>query len=276
MRDIASLLGYEELNQEMEQLGQKLVCTTLELERLKAEAMEEMRKNKEYINHLIRLLKFAIQERDEARNQFQKLLNKTTPPLSDVIPLFQPETPLFKCGKSNSSITESNSLSEPYHGSSPVNSILDAVSSPEFTNINFVANQTLIQQCNHINSGVVSEYDQESMIIDTLAKGRVLPQKGKLLQAVLQAGPLLQPLMVAGPLPRWRNPPQLQPFQIPPVSIKGCETEPFSYKQDSWSLVPQIFAPLSAQIQSSPMLNCGSTSLMNGSGYSPLVKRQRF
>ena len=27
--------------------------------------------------------------------------------------------------------------------------------------------------------------------------------------------------MVAGPLPQWRNPPPLQPFQIPPVTIKA-------------------------------------------------------
>lgn len=215
--------------------------------------MEEMRKNKEYINQLIRLLKFAIQERDEARNHFQKLLNKTMP-LNDVVPLFQP----------NSSITESNSLSEPHNYSSPVDSLFDAVSSPEFSNINLLPNQ--------INS---SEIDQESLIIDTLAKGRVLPQKGKLLQAVLQAGPLLQPLMMAGPLPRWRNPPQMHPFQIPPVSIKGCE--------DTRSLIPP---PFSAQPQSSsapPMFNfgssgnCGSSaSLMNVNSYSPLAKRQRF
>ncbi|KAK6144580.1 hypothetical protein DH2020_021400 [Rehmannia glutinosa] len=138
----------------MEQLGQKLLYTTLELEKLKAEANEEMQKNKEYIKQLIHLLKFAIQERDEARNQLNKLLNKPKTEYFPAIPQFQTDTNFLKPGKANSSITESNR---------------------------------------------------------------------KFLQAVLETGPLLQTLLVAGPLPRWRNPPQMQPFQIPPVSIKACD-----------------------------------------------------
>ncbi|GAB4860283.1 hypothetical protein Ancab_011763 [Ancistrocladus abbreviatus] len=65
--------------------------------------------------------------------------------------------------------------------------------------------------------------DQESLIIYSLTNGRSLPQRGKLLQAVMEAGPLLQTLMVAGPLPRWRNPPPLETFQIPQVSTKGID-----------------------------------------------------
>ncbi|KAH7289286.1 hypothetical protein KP509_31G068400 [Ceratopteris richardii] len=34
-----------------------------------------------------------------------------------------------------------------------------------------------------------------------------LPEKGKLLQAVMQAGPLLHNLLLAGPLPQWKYPP---------------------------------------------------------------------
>ncbi|XP_057846410.2 uncharacterized protein LOC131056090 [Cryptomeria japonica] len=34
-----------------------------------------------------------------------------------------------------------------------------------------------------------------------------LPERGKLVEAVLQAGPLLQTLLVSGPLPQWRHPP---------------------------------------------------------------------
>ncbi|ESQ51288.1 hypothetical protein EUTSA_v10017900mg [Eutrema salsugineum] len=47
-----------------------------------------------------------------------------------------------------------------------------------------------------------------------------LPEKGKLLKAVLKAGPLLQTLLLAGQLPQWRHPPpQLESFEIPPVII---------------------------------------------------------
>ncbi|XP_073158159.1 uncharacterized protein [Henckelia pumila] len=49
---------------------------------------------------------------------------------------------------------------------------------------------------------------------------RPLPEKGKLLQAVMKAGPLLQTLLLAGPLPRWRQPPPpLDTNQIPPPPV---------------------------------------------------------
>ncbi|GMG98781.1 hypothetical protein Nepgr_000621 [Nepenthes gracilis] len=50
-----------------------------------------------------------------------------------------------------------------------------------------------------------------------LPQAKPLPEKGKLLQAVVKAGPLLQSLILAGPLPRWRYPPP--PLEIPPVLI---------------------------------------------------------
>ncbi|KAL0390460.1 UNVERIFIED_CONTAM: hypothetical protein Scaly_0403100 [Sesamum calycinum] len=164
-------------HQDMEQLGQKLLCTTLELEKLKVEAMEEMRKNKEYVKQLIHLLKFAIQERDEARNQLQKLLNTATSLTNTMIPRFQADSPLPRPARANSSITESNSLSETHnyhsHGSPPVESLFDAVSSPPeiFSSME-----------------LVPKIDQGSLVIDSLVQGRALPQKGKFLEAVLEAG----------------------------------------------------------------------------------------
>jgi hypothetical protein len=51
---------------------------------------------------------------------------------------------------------------------------------------------------------------------------KTLPEKGKLLQAVMQAGPLLQTLLVAGPLPQWRHPPPaLDTLDIPRVSMSS-------------------------------------------------------
>lgn len=194
MGEMASLWGYAE-HRDMDQLGQKLLYTTLELEKLRSEAEDEMRKSKEYVKQLIELLKCAIEERDEARKQLEKLITINSPTEPDFFPatiIPHDSSPLLK--PPNSSITESNSLSETHNHHS------DAVSS---ANHSFTA------------------LDRGSLIIENLAKGRVLPQKGMLLHSVLQAGPLLQTLMVAGPLPRWRNPPQMQPFQIPPVAIKG-------------------------------------------------------
>ncbi|KAL3850709.1 hypothetical protein ACJIZ3_012591 [Penstemon smallii] len=267
MGEMASLWGYEENND----TELKLLITTLELEKIKAEAREEIMKKNEYSKKLIQLLKLTMQERDEAKEQLQKLLNKTTNTLTT-------NTENFPVIKPNStSITESNSLSETYnYHSSPVESFFDTVSSPEFSNINLVVEPKL---------------DHASLIIDNIVKGKVLPQKGKFLQSVLEAGPLLQTLLVAGPLPRWRNPPQLQPFQIPPVTIKGYEgAEVFGQKQGSnvvnlgsKSLNSQTYAQMScgsAQVQSGPMLNFGNlgsgTSGINNNGYVSLAKRQRF
>lgn len=195
------------------------------------------------VKNLLDLLKAAYKERDEARDQLHKIFNKipaSTPidlPNLQFPQVVQPESPILMPTKANSSITESNSLSETYnpqsHNSSPVDSLFDAVSSPEFSNFNMAdssnmsfVKQPLVQEFNgstDIPTGVATKTDPANEIIDNFIKGRTWPQKGKLLQAVMDAGPLLQTLLVAGPMPRWRNPPPLLHFKIPPVSIKGCE-----------------------------------------------------
>ncbi|XP_075521269.1 uncharacterized protein LOC142554485 [Primulina tabacum] len=267
MGDMANLWGYEE-HHEAEQLGHKLLVTSLEIEKLKAEAKEEVRKN----NELIYLLKFALRERDEAKNQLQNLLNTTEKNLPSSIPHFQVDSPVPKpTAKANSSVTESNSLSETYnyhsHGSSPVDCLFDSVPSPEFTNINFVvSNNPLVQEPmgtipnSRVASEVMPRFDEGSFVIDNLVRGRPLPQQGRFLQAVLDAGPLVHTLFMAGPLPRWRNPPQLQPAQIPPVSIKGCDTDIFAQKPPANSgLLPQRLLNL----QPFPQMSCGSSQVFS-------------
>lgn len=62
--------------------------------------------------------------------------------------------------------------------------------------------------------------------LEAAAEKRGLPEKGRLLEAVVRAGPLLQTLLLAGPLPQWRHPPPaLQSFEIPPVSISLSSPE---------------------------------------------------
>ncbi|CAL5388988.1 unnamed protein product [Camellia sinensis] len=201
MEDIACLWSYQEFSvfhslgssenlQSIDELKQKLLHTTLELESIKVQANEELRKNRDYSNQLLQLLKITFHERDQAIDQLQKLQNHLT------IPQIQPHnTPLPKPINSISSITDSDSLS--------TNSFFDSVSSPELSTINMPD----------------STNDQACLVIEKIVEGKSLPRKGELLQSVLEAGPLLQTLLVAGPLPRWRNPPPpLQPFKIPPVS----------------------------------------------------------
>ncbi|EYU36251.1 hypothetical protein MIMGU_mgv1a022034mg [Erythranthe guttata] len=295
MGEMDSLWGYAE----PEEMEQELLLTRLELQKIKAEAAAEMETSNKHVNHLINMLKFAIDERDEARSQVHKLLlnNKAAFGCSfpNTSPHFHGETPLgggggaAKPGKANSSITESNSPSETtYNYQSPpvvVDSLFEngAVSSPEFSNnsAQFFA-----------GSGSVQKTDPGMDLIDSLVKGRALPEKGKFFQAVKEAGPLLQNILVAGPLPKWRNPPQLQTFQIPPVPINGGD-DVFGQKLPPPNVAYYAQKPAAATVFSSGNLGFGNC-LSNGgggssssspmmmsyggfnNGYIPLVKRQRF
>ncbi|GLT67108.1 hypothetical protein SLA2020_394390 [Shorea laevis] len=241
-------LGSMWYQESIDELHVKLQYSTIELESVKMKASEQLRRHREDVKNLLNLLKIAYQQRDEARDQLQKLLNKFMASIpTDLLRAphhTQLGSPLFTHAKANSSITESNSLnslSDAYnhqsHGSSPVDSFFDAATSPEFSSINMVdsskmgiVNQPLFQEYKgSMSSGLVSsgvnKNDPAIALIDAIAKGKPLPEKGKLLQAVIDAGPLLQTILIAGPLPRWRNPPPLQPLKLPPVSIKGCNAE---------------------------------------------------
>lgn len=191
---------------------------------------------------LLKMLKMAYRERDQAREQLQSLVKKLIHPTTsnacfeiqhDNLVMLQP----ILSTKANSSITESNS---PSHVSSPVDSFFETVSSPpEFSNMNVVnvaavtvdsnslgyLKQNLVQDFNNnvLPSEKPKSSDLASAVIDCLAKSKVLPQKGKLLEAVMDAGPLLHTLLLAGPLPTWRNPPPLSSIKIPPLSAKDFD-----------------------------------------------------
>ncbi|XP_077216658.1 uncharacterized protein LOC143851197 [Tasmannia lanceolata] len=259
--------------QSVDELKDELLCTTLELDSIQMSAKEEKRRNEESTKHLLQLLKVAFQERNEARDQLQRLLNKiaqsSTTQLYHCLPSLQPENPaIITATKGNSSISESDSLSETYNhhsyvSSSPVDSFFDGVSSPDFSNINMAGAG---------NIGM-TQNDPNSTIIDRLAMLKSLPEKGKLLQAVMGAGPILQTLLIAGPLPRWQKPPPIMP-QIPPVYIKG---------HDNATLTPSLVANPNFALQSSlspcvtkrPMLSSGADNdfLHN---ISLIGKRQKF
>lgn len=223
--------------QSIDELKEKLIYTTFELD-------EEKKKSKDYVNQLMELLKMAIQERDEARDQLNELLNKlmipSAIPSTEILPNISPGNPLVKPTGANWSIIESRNFSDQLcsfnsQSSSPTESFFDAMTSPDLSifnshqiggstnNMAFMNQQPFVQDYN-VPTGV-PKVDQASMIIDNLVKDKPLPQKGNLLHYVLEAGKLLQTLLVAGPLPRWRNPPPLQSSHIPPPTIKGCNTK---------------------------------------------------
>lgn len=264
--------------QNIDELKQKLLYTNIELESIKIVANEAEKKHKEEIKQLLNLLKLAYQERDEAKHQLHKhinnKLNTTSSLTSELQPVIQHiqtdnKHQLVLPTKANSSITESNSLS---HGSSPVDSFIDAVSSPDFSNITDSGNVVgLVHNYNDsLSTGFVSSTvvkpDPADVIIESLLKGRSVPQQGKLVQAVREAGPLLQNLLVTGPLPRWRNPPPLQPFKIPPFSIN----ESFNIDQKPLNSFPSSSFRMSSSTQMCP------TSMLNFSNCASLAKRQKL
>lgn len=216
---------------------------------------------------LFNLLKTAYQERDEARNQLQKVINynliPTTTPIHHLQEIFVPNPSI--------TITESSSLS---HGSPPVDSFFEPVSSPEFSNskmgyLNNHHNFVQVQDFNYLNMAVPIEKpmcDPGTVVIDSLAAERVLPQKGKLLQAVLDSGPLLQTILLAGPLPIWRNPPPLQDIKFQPLNIKECDNN-----KNETRIIESISFPqkqkISSILQSSNGVStCSASSMVNFAG----------
>ncbi|KAK9168591.1 hypothetical protein Syun_000731 [Stephania yunnanensis] len=195
----------------VEELRHSLLCTTLELETTRMEAQEEMKRREDQLNQLKDLLDKTMKERDEAEAKCQRLMldklvilqqlqlqhhqnqttfgtNTTTPPVSGVSSI-EDEA---RRGDSNAGLSSSDC--EESIVSSPV---IDPVPPP-----------------------LVSQMSIPPVM--QLTSEKPLPEKGKLLQAVMKAGPLLQTLLLAGPLPQWRHPPPpLDSFEIPPAGSRA-------------------------------------------------------
>lgn len=256
--------------QNVEELKQKLFYTTLELEAAKAENDEEMKRSRELMKQLLHSLKIACQERDEAKDQLQKLLNKIN--TSNDQQMFKTTNPLTpNCfdrlipAKANSSFSESNSLSDAYNRSaSPVDSLFDPISSPEFTNVN--VETPFVQDYDQNGLVNVQKVDQATLVMEGMIKGKPLPQKGSLLEAVVEAGPLLQTLMLAGPLPRWRNPPSLHV----PSMVGAIDHITTPQNLDVMNPNKLLKSPVTMLTQPQPYakMACGSSSQMmvGGSG----------
>ncbi|KAK7402104.1 hypothetical protein VNO78_14104 [Psophocarpus tetragonolobus] len=172
----------------MEELRQSLIYTTLELEQTRVAVQEELKRRDEQLLSLKDLLTKTIRERDEAHEKCQRLLLEKL--------VFQQQQQQQVGPVSGISSIED----EPRRGIDSNNGLSSS-------------------DCEEsIVSSPVIDHLPQSMI--DLTPDKPLPEKGKLLQAVMKAGPLLQTLLLAGPLPQWRHPPPpLESFEIPPVTI---------------------------------------------------------
>ncbi|XP_073147905.1 uncharacterized protein [Henckelia pumila] len=183
----------------MDEVRHSLVLT-MELEETRFKAQEELRNRDDQILHLKLLLNRAIQERDEAKEKcqsvfFQKLLlqqqlEHQSAPVSGISGVEDdPRRGIDSNYGFSTSDSDESIVSSPHQLSPPL-------AAPPPT---------------------AAEAEQE---LAPVVPDRPLPEKGKLLQAVMKAGPLLQTLLLAGPLPRWRHPPPpLDTYQIPPPPV---------------------------------------------------------
>ncbi|KAG4961223.1 hypothetical protein AAZX31_13G303900 [Glycine max] len=182
----------------MEELRQSLIYTTLELEQTRVAVQEELKKRDEQLLNLKDLLSKTIRERDEAQEKCQRLLLEKL--------VFQQQLQHAAPVSGISSIEDEPRRGiDSNNGHSSSDCEESIVSSPVIDHLPQPQPQSMIE----------------------LTPDKPLPEKGKLLQAVMKAGPLLQTLLLAGPLPQWRHPPPpLESFEIPPVTIPSPPPPP--------------------------------------------------
>ncbi|CAA3005244.1 uncharacterized protein LOC111393965 [Olea europaea var. sylvestris] len=173
----------------MDEMRQSLLLT-MELEDTRLKAQEEIKARDCQIAQLKDMLSKAIKERDEAQNKcqnmlFEKLLLQQQSAPHSGISSIEDDHPRRGIDSNNGF---SSSDCEESIVSSPLQLPPQLPAEPEL---------------------------ELPIVID-----RPLPEKGKLLQAVMKSGPLLRNLLLAGPLPQWRHPPPpLDTYQIPPPPV---------------------------------------------------------
>ncbi|XP_010918907.2 uncharacterized protein [Elaeis guineensis] len=174
-----------------EELKEALLRTTLELESTRIAAHEELRRMESHALHLTHLLEIATRERDEARAFLLVLLMDRNIHLASNS---NRAAQLDEASNAAAAAAVAGGLSPP----------------PSSSDGGGVEEER--------SNGTSSSAGMAAVEAAALRRG--LPEKGRLLEAVVAAGPLLQTLLLAGPLPRWRHPPPaLQTFEIPPVSM---------------------------------------------------------
>lgn len=183
----------------MGELRQYLMQSRMELEATIMAAQEEIMKKEEELLNMKELLMLAIKERDEAQSKLQTLaleklllqqqINHHTHQKAFGVSNANTNTPTYlNTSPSSDQSEESSRIASPRSGG---------------------------------NSPATSPLPLPPQILAAVGSNhRPLPEKGRLLKAVMEAGPLLQTLLLAGPLPQWKHPPpQLESIEIPPVTI---------------------------------------------------------
>lgn len=212
--------------QGLEDLKHSLLYTTLELEATIVSAKEEITRKECELIQANDLLSRVIKERDEAQAQFQKLMLEKLELQQELQQQQQQQQQLVQTHQQQQRDTKSQSTeNDPQQGG-----ISEKHSSP-------TASSDCCGEENSMPSPDGSSTPHPTTPLQAvleLAQKKPLPEKGKLLKAVVEAGPLLQTLLLAGPLPQWQHPPpQLNSIEIPPVAISSPKNPSLLPHQDS-------------------------------------------
>ncbi|XP_047318499.1 uncharacterized protein LOC124921844 [Impatiens glandulifera] len=188
---------------EEEELRQTLAIAQMELEATRQKADEELRNKDNQLTHLKFLLSQANLEKQESSRTLHRLLSDK-----------------FILKQKIHHLQHQNQI-QIHHGISDESGIgLDYIEDEQ-------PRRKLDYNSSNANNNGFSDSDEsivsspaEQDPMTRLVLDQPLPEKGKLLLAVMKAGPLLQTLMLAGPLPQWRHPPPpLDSYQIPPPPV---------------------------------------------------------
>ncbi|XP_027111450.1 uncharacterized protein LOC113762611 isoform X1 [Coffea eugenioides] len=215
---------YYQEEQGIDELKHSLLYTTLELEATVLSAREELARKDDELVHLKSLLTKITRERDEAIAKCQRLM------LEKLLLQQQQlkQTHVEPAAAAPSSGTTSNEDFEPRRGSDSYAGL-----SSSDCDENVIASPAGKDSAVLLPLQPVSPPPAFADVTDRIVPKKPLPEKGKFLEAVMEAGPLLKTLLLAGPLPQWQHPPpQLSTIDIPPVTISSSP-RPMLLHQDS-------------------------------------------
>ncbi|KAK4773637.1 hypothetical protein SAY87_028656 [Trapa incisa] len=176
----------------VEEMGHCLFCTSLELENA----------------HFRALLERAAMERDEAHAKYQKVLLENL--------LLQQQMQVAAAAPAISDVSSLEDDEPRRRGEK---------GSPNAFNGGFSSSDG---EDSIVSSPIIDAFQAPQLYLDSLLEAKKeLPEKGKLLQAVVKAGPLLEMLFLAGRFPQWQHPPPLlESSEIPPVKVLSHPPRP--------------------------------------------------
>lgn len=246
----------------------------MELESTRDLVTKERIKSHETVKHLLSLLRTAwqerdeaLKERDEARNDLQALLNK-------ILSLKPITTDHHHHGHHTPNLPDFTNFYPPLLLEEPEN-ISDTYCLPNMisNNVQGISDSPMISLAAGADHNPPHRASSPtSVVMDRLVgEGKVLPEKGRLLQAVVEAGPLLHTLLLA-PVPQWKNPPPPLPLPLPlPLPSPSPNSCSLQISHSNFLNSPTAFNHVS-QMPPSSCLDFAEQMINPGSG--PNLKSQ--